>query len=308
MKVSRLLRRMACAALAALLLFGGAIPGAAAEPLRPAPARNDSAAVAPTDSSRVVYAMDEARLPRTKAASGRRIGAIIGGSSGLTFGVLFGLLIDALAESEGDGLDGAGEWITWLSVTTGAGLLGGGLVGTIIGSTIPARYPESPAELKREDETPRGQTPARLIRPSRRSGPIGSVTLEGLYGEFPTRALSRRGGGGRISLQAHRGPRFRIGLEHARLYGEPRFNFTGLVARVAPVPGLYVVMAVGNDRWTSDLSLTGGSVGLALETARTAARSSWVVEARYHYTLQHFNEPDTDLNLVTLGVGGRFGW
>lgn len=304
MRVSRLPRRMACAGVAALVLLGvGAAPGGAVEPLRPAPARDDSAAVAPADSSRVVYAMDEARLPKTKAASGRRIGAIIGGASGLGFGILLGLLIDALSEGEGgDGLDGAGEWAAWLGVTTASGAIGGGLIGTIIGSAIPARHPETPAELRREDETPRGQTPAR------QTGPVGSVTVEGLYGDFPSRDASQRGAGGRLTLQAHRGPRFRIGLEHAQLYTGPRLYFTGLVARAAPFPGLFVVLAVGNDYWTNDLSLTGGSIGLAWETPRPEARSSWVVEARYHFTLQRYNEADPDLNLVTLAAGRRFGW
>lgn len=80
------------------------------------------------------------------------------------------------------------------------------------------------------------------------------------------------------------------------------------MARAAPFPGLFVAPAVGRDYWTNDLSLTGGSVGLAWETPRPEARSSWVVEARYHFTLQRFNEADTDLNLVTLAVGRRFGW
>lgn len=311
MKVSRLPRRIACAGVAALLLLGvGAAPGGAVEPLRPAPAQGDSAVTtAAPDSSRTVHAMDEARLPKTKAASGRRIGAIIGGASGLGFGILLGLLIDALSEGEGgDGLDGAGEWAAWLGVTTASGAVGGGLIGTIIGSAIPARQAETPAELRREDETPRGQTPARLVRPARRTGPVGSITLEGLYGDFPTRDAGQRGAGGRLTLQAHRGPRFRIGLEHARLYTGPRLTFTGFVARAAPFPGLFVVLAVGNDRWSSDLSLTGGSLGLALETSRPEARSSWVVEARYHFTLQRFNEANRDFKLVTLAAGRRFGW
>lgn len=310
MTVSGLPGRMACTGLAALFLLGDATASrGAAEPLRAAPARDDSAVVAAPDSSRTVHAMDQARLPKTKAAGGRRIGAIIGGASGLAFGVLFGLLIDALSEGEGGGgLDGAGQWVAWVGGTTVAGMLGGGLVGTIIGSAIPAEHPETPAELRREDETPLGQTPAQLVRPARKTGPVGSITLEGLYGGFPTRDGSRAGAGGRITLQAHRGPRFRIGLEHARLYSEPRLTFTGLVARAAPFPGLFVVLAVGNDYWTNDLSLTGGSVGLAWETPRPEARSSWVVGARYHFTLQRYNEADTDLNLVTLAAGRRFGW
>lgn len=46
-----------------------------------------------------------------------------------------------MAESEGDGLDGAGEWAAWLGVTTASGAIGGGLIGTIIGLVIPARHP-----------------------------------------------------------------------------------------------------------------------------------------------------------------------
>jgi hypothetical protein len=251
--------------------------------------------VAAPDSSRTVHAMDQARLPKTKAAGGRRIGAIIGGASGLAFGVLFGLLIDALSEGEGGGgLDGAGQWVAWVGGTTVAGMLGGGLVGTIIGSAIPAEHPETPAELRREEKR-RWDRRRPISSAARKTGPVVSITLEG-SGGFPTRDGSRAGAGAVTPRRI--GPAFRSGWSMRVLYSEPRLS-TGLVARGAvsrPVRGL----AVGNDYWTNDLSLTGGSVGLVGDAPPRGAFQR--VVGRYHFTLQR-STSRPDLNLVTLAAG-----
>lgn len=312
MHMSRMGRRLMGAVVLAALLLGSVRPGAA-DPLRDAPP--DSLRTAPAmDSSRVVRAMDTVRLPRTKAASGRRVGMIVGGIAGITGGALLGILIQALSESEGDtDFGSASDWIGWMSAWTLTGLGSGALVGTIIGSTIPAGERAVPAAAPPAADST-GGVPAVAPVPTgsagrRPHGPVGSLTPLLVGGALPGDPWGDRHGlGGRLELQAHRGAGYRVGLEYTRLEMRPRVTSVGFSAAVRLAPHWHVLVGLGNDHWGNGLNLLGGDLGVEWSASDYRAMGAWVVEARVHGTLQRFDEYYGGEKFVSLGVGRRFGW
>lgn len=102
-------------------------------------------------------------------------------------------------------------------------------------------------------------------------------------------------------------PRFRIGLEHDRLITQPHVYSTALTARVAPTPGLHLLGALGDNHWSHGQNLPAASLGVSLETTRPHTHSSWLVEGRYHFTLQRDSDEAGSLRLATLAVVRRFG-
>lgn len=320
MQVSRLLRRLVCAGLVVLLWPGGG--GAGAAPLRTAVV--DSTRQAAPDTSRTVHAMDTVRLPRTKAGSGRRVGIIAGGIAGAVTGTLLGLLIVAISESEGDTEFGSPvEWIVWDSAWTLAGAGSGALLGTIIGSTIPAESRRGergeaaeaadsvalgPGAPPAEGGGPGAGAPADAARPGRRYGPVGSLTPLVMGGTMPNPSSGRGGFGGRLELQAHRGPGYRLGLQVTRLQTWPRVTSVGLCAAARLAPHWLVRLGLSDDRWSNGLNLLGGDLGLEWSSGDYRAMNSWVVIAGAHGTLQNFDEYGGGETYLSLGAGRRFGW
>jgi len=256
---------------------------------------------------------DEATSTRRATKTGMWIGGITGAAVGAALFPL-GLAID---ESLGGGSNqhSAGDYI--LAGVSGAVLFGlaGAGIGALIGSAFPAGssspeaetpLPPPPAPLPESEEPPGSDS----------RGSVGSVVLAvgvDALTETQNTTQSTSGLSGRVSLLGDfAAGRLSLGVEAG--YSGVRdglFNLGGVVQVVLTEEGLrpYGVFDLRWDYWTapSSPSLLGAGIGAGLSYRIGSSGTSLVLESRYNWPLQNFDEPG-DFSYVSVALGPRFSW